>query len=235
MNEPQRTRSYPGWRQWTPVGRAIVFVLSAASIWCLLAEFYGLCSMRTFTLRIFIPATALLLIMAIMDRLRGDGRLFRAVAIGTIGGLIAAAAYDIFRLPYVFADRLGIEAVIPHLPLYKVFPAFGAMILGEEPLQSKYSLAAHLIGWTYHFSNGATFGIMYAALIGDGTRRHWTWAVLLAVGIELALLYTPYASYFAIPVGSAFIVATLLAHILFGIVLGLHTRWHSRRWCGTSC
>jgi len=226
----QSTRSLPAWAQWTPLGRAILFVLSAASIWCLLAEFYGLCSMRTFTFRVFLPATAILIVMTIADRIRGDGRLFRAVAIGAISGLLAAAAYDIFRLPFVFADRLGIEAVIPHLPLYKVFPAFGAMILDQNPLQDNYSLAAHLIGWTYHFSNGATFGIMYAAAIGDGSRRHWAWAVLMAVGIELALLYTPYASFFAINVGLAFVVATLSAHVIFGIVLGTYTQWHSRKW-----
>ena len=43
--------------RWTPAGRALVFFLSAMSIWCLLAEFYGLCSMRSFTLYALIPAT----------------------------------------------------------------------------------------------------------------------------------------------------------------------------------
>jgi hypothetical protein len=38
------------WSRWTVPGRLIVFTLAATSIWCLLAEFYGLCSMRTFTL-----------------------------------------------------------------------------------------------------------------------------------------------------------------------------------------
>jgi hypothetical protein len=172
----------------------------------------------------------LLIAMTLADRIRGDGRLFRAVVIGTVGGLLAAVAYDIFRLPFVFADRLGIEAVIPHLPLYKVFPAFGAMILDQNPMQDQYSLAAHLIGWAYHFSNGATFGVMYAAAIGEGSRRHWAWAVVMAVGIEMALLYTPYASFFAIKIGMAFIVATLTAHMIFGIVLGIYTRRRSRNW-----
>ena len=71
----------PAILQWTPAGRAIVFLLSASSIWCLLAEFYGLCSMRTSRF-VFIPATVVLIAMALLDRARGDGRLWRAVAIG---------------------------------------------------------------------------------------------------------------------------------------------------------
>src|SRR3982751_4276017 len=89
--------------RWTLPGRALVFVLSAASIWCLLAEFYGLCSMRTFTLWILIPATILLLVIAIVDAVKGDRRLYRAVMIGAVGGLIAAVAYDVFRIPFVVA------------------------------------------------------------------------------------------------------------------------------------
>src|SRR3954471_19449170 len=84
--------------QWTPAGRAVVFFLSATSIWCLLAEFYGLCSMRTFTLWVLIPATILLVAIAVIDLLKGDRRLWRACAIGAIGGLLAAVAYDVFRI-----------------------------------------------------------------------------------------------------------------------------------------
>src|SRR2546423_4778813 len=89
--------------QWTPAGRAIVFFLSATSIWCLLAEFYGLCSMRTFTLWILIPATTLLIAMAIFDLAKGDRRLWRAVLIGSIGGLLRPVADDPFRPPLVLA------------------------------------------------------------------------------------------------------------------------------------
>src|SRR5436305_8970014 len=90
----------PGVLGWSVPGRVVVFTLSAMSIWCLLAEFYGLCSMRLFTLWALIPATVLLIAMAVLDGFRGDGRLFRAVLIGSIGGFIAACAYDTFRIPF---------------------------------------------------------------------------------------------------------------------------------------
>ena len=97
---------------------------------------------------------------------------------------MAAVAYDLFRLPFVFAREWGIAGVIPALNLFKVFPAFGAMLLGQPIQQVHYSLAAHYLGWAYHFSNGLTIGVMYLALIGAGARRHWSWAVLLAMGLE---------------------------------------------------
>src|SRR5947209_4903223 len=81
-----------------------------------------------------------------------------------------------------------------------VFLRFGAMILGQPIDQPSYSLAAHLLGWAYHFSNGITFGIMYLALIGDSRRRAWWWGIILAVGLELVMLFTPYPGTFGIKV-----------------------------------
>jgi hypothetical protein len=231
MNQPRAAAS---WYQWTPVGRALVFFLAATSIWCLLAEFYGLCSMRTFTFAILIPSTALLVLITAMDFVKGDRRLFRAVMIGAIGGFLAAVAYDVFRLPWVLgaADHVGPWWL--RLPLFKVFPRFGAMILGETfsatTPDSQFSLAAHLVGWVYHFSNGVTFGVMYMALIGDATRRTWLWAIALAAGLELALLFTPYIDFFRLSKTSLFVVVTLTAHMIFGVAMGLYTRNASRRW-----
>src|SRR3954468_16944705 len=87
--------------QWTGPGRALVFFLSATSIWCLLAEFYGLCSMRTFTFWVLIPSTIVLIVMALLDRSKGDRRLWRAMVVGAVGGFVAACAYDTFRMPCV--------------------------------------------------------------------------------------------------------------------------------------
>lgn len=222
----QPARPLPSWLSWTPAGRAVVFALAAMSIWCLLADIYGLCPMRAFAIRILFPATALLAAIALADRARvgGDRRLWRAALIGTLAGLLAALAYDLFRVPFVFASDLGISSVVPPMPLFKVFPRFGAMLLGQPIEQASYSPAAHILGWVYHFSNGATLGIMYLALIGDAARRHWAWAVLMAVGIESAMLLSPYARTFGITVKPLFIAVTLTAHLIFGLGLGLSAR-----------
>jgi uncharacterized membrane protein len=216
--------------QWPARSRFIVFALAASSIACLLADFYKLCPMSFFTPFIFLPAFIVLCALAVLDRVRGEGHVWRAVCVGLLAGLLAAVAYDVFRLPFVFAKEWGIDSVVPPLKLFKVFPRFGAMVLGQPVGQSDYSLAAQIIGWIYHFSNGATFGVMYLALIGDGRRRHWSWAVLFALGLELGMLFTPYPSVFNIPLTARFVIVTVVAHAIFGAGLGLSARWWSDRW-----
>jgi hypothetical protein len=230
MKTPERPEALPALLRWTWQGRLLVFALSAMSIWCLLAEFYGLCAMQTFTFAILLPATAALIALAVLDRTKGDGQLGQAVIVGAVAGFVAACAYDVFRLPFVFSREWNLESIVPPMNLFKVFPRFGAMILGEPVEQETYSLAAHLIGWVYHFSNGVTFGVMYVAMIGDGRRRSWLWAVLLATGLELAMLFTPYPQFFAIPLTTLFVAVTFTAHLVFGVALGLATKWWVERW-----
>ena len=241
VNSSATQSRLPGFLQWTASGRVVVFVLSATSIWCLLAEMYGLCDMRTFFFRILLPATVMLYGMAVLDKVRGDGRLWRAVMIGTLAGLVGAVAYDIFRLPFVFSDAWGLGRFgIPQMPLFKVFPRFGALLLGEPLEQPSYSAAANLLGWAYHFSNGATFGVMFVSMYagareafgaaGGSAWKAVAWATLMAVGIELGLLASPYATFFGIHLTPRFIAVTMIAHIIFGLGLGAYFAWHASRW-----
>jgi hypothetical protein len=154
--------------------------------------------------------------------------------IGAVAGLVAACAYDVFRIPFVVAaiDQVGPEWL--RLPLFKVFPRFGAMILNQPfdaaMTDSQFTLAAHLIGWIYHFSNGIAFGVMYMALVGDASRRSWLWAVLFATVLELAMLVTPYTSFFGIHMTTRFVIVTFTAHAVFGVALGIVARHFSKRW-----
>jgi hypothetical protein len=214
---------------WRLAGRCIVFLLAATSIACLLFDFYRLCPMRFFTLFIFAPAMLVLFGFALFDRFRGDRMLWRAVLIGFSGGLLAAVSYDVFRLPFVFARQWGLASVIPPMDLFKVFPRFGAMVLGQPIEQAHYSITTQIVGWLYHFSNGATFGVMYVAIIGNPTRRHWTWAILMALVLELGMLLTPYPQVFNIPVTMRFVVVTVAAHAIFGVGLGLTVRACAQR------
>ena len=59
-----RSKCRGAWSMWTPAGRLVVFALAATSIWCLLAEFYGVCSMRAFTLWVSLPAMVALATLA---------------------------------------------------------------------------------------------------------------------------------------------------------------------------
>jgi hypothetical protein len=126
---------------WDARGRWLVFALAASSIACLLADFYGLCPMRIFTPFIFLPALLALFAFAALDRWKGDGQLWRAVSSGLVAGLFAAVAYDVFRLPFLFAKEWGIESVVPPMKPFKVFPRFGAMVLGQAIEEKQEHLA----------------------------------------------------------------------------------------------
>jgi hypothetical protein len=227
-----RTKSFNRQRRnlWSPAGRAVVFALAASSIACLLADFYGLCPMRTFTQFIFLPALLALAALGVADRACGDCGLWRGLMIGVASGLLAAIAYDVFRLPFVFAKAWGIDSIVAPLNLFKVFPAFGAMILGQPTEPTHYSPAAHWIGWAYHFSNGMTFGVMFVAMLGEVSKSRWMWGVAMAVGLELGMLLTPYPTVFGIPVTATFVCATLAAHVIFGVVMGLSAQWLASVW-----
>jgi hypothetical protein len=200
-----------------PFARIAVFLLASTSIACLLGEMYRLWPMRLFTLAVFVPACCVLAVIALYDSWRGDGRLCRMVLIGATAGFVAAVSYDIFRLPFVFSKQWGLAGVVPPLPLFKVFPQFGAMILGQADASS---LAANVIGWLYHFSNGVTFGVMYAAMVNGQWRRLWWVAIVFAVGLELAMLLTPYPATFGIRITAVFVAVTLAAHAIFGVTMG---------------
>lgn len=200
-----------------PSTRIIVFLLASTSIAALLGEMYRLWPMRLFTLAVFLPACAVLIALALYDLWSGDGRACRMILIGAVAGFLAAISYDIFRVPFVFSKSWGLTSVIPPLPLFKVFPQFGAMILGQS---DSTSLAAAMIGWLYHFSNGTTFGVMYAAMVNGEWRRRWWVAIVFAVGLEIAMILTPYPATFGIRVTTLFVAVTLAAHGIFGVVMG---------------
>jgi hypothetical protein len=224
----ERESGNPGRDFWSPPARLVVFALASTSILSLLFHFYGLGTMQAFTLAASLPALLALVLWAFLDRATGSQRLWRGVVVGGLAGLVAAFAYDAFRLPFVYAHSLGIERVVPPLQLFKVFPRFGALILGQPLEQSAYSPLTQCVGWVYHFSNALTFGIMYVALVGDSEKRHWAWAMLFAAGLELGMLFTPYPNFFGIALTPRFVVITLAAHLVFGAVMGLSALGLSR-------
>ena len=187
--------------------RAVVFVLAWLSFACLLGHFYGLWTMHFFGCWVLPPATALLIAIAyVAPRPR------RWIIEGAIGGIVAAVAYDLYRLPYVLYGA----------PLFKVFPKFGQLLLGADGP----AWLVHSLGWIYHFSNGAALGIMFLALAIRPTRQTLFWgAVAWALFVEAALLMTPYATFFGLKLDGWFLFLTASAHLVFGIALGLWFRF----------
>ena len=193
--------------------RATVFTLAFLSFACLLGQFFGLWSMHVFGCRVLPPATALLALIA--WRARGEkagvGSAHTWIVQGALGGVVAAVAYDLYRLPFVLHGA----------PLFQVFPRFGQLLLGgSEP-----AWLVHTLGWSYHFSNGAALGIMFLALTATASRRVLFWgAVAWALFIEAMLLLTPYTNFFGLQLNARFLFLTVSAHLVFGLVLGTWCR-----------
>lgn len=193
--------------------RLLVWALASMSFACLLGQFYGWWTMRAFACWVMLPCGAALTVLARpkyfpRSLTRGfDAR--GAILQGALGGLIAAVAYDVFRLPFVLAG----------FPLFKVFPEFGRLLLG--PNASNWAI--QIAGWSYHFSNGAALGIMFAAMLPARMTKAQiivagaVWAML----VEAILLLTPYRSFFRILMPAAtFLALTASAHLVFGLSLG---------------
>jgi hypothetical protein len=178
-----------------------------------LGTFYGLWSMRVFGCTVLPPATAALAVVAARARRRPRDAAspYTWVVEGALGGVAAAVVYDLYRLPFVLQGA----------PLFKVFPRFGELLLGaDEP-----RWLVHLVGWAYHFSNGAALGIMFLAMARRATPRTLFWgAVAWALFVEAVLLLTPYTRFFGLAFDGRFVFLTASAHLVFGVALGLWCR-----------
>ncbi|HKQ39182.1 MAG TPA: DUF6789 family protein [Verrucomicrobiae bacterium] len=191
--------------------RLLVFALASLSFACLLGQFYGIWTMRFFGCWILLPAVLILYIIAIRHptapALWNNPRTW--IIRGAIGGVVAAIGYDVYRLPFVLGG----------IPLYKPFSRFGELLLAS----SEPRWLVHTVGWSYHFSNGAALGIMFLAFVTVFPRPPLrSGAVLWALLVEVMLLLTPYATFFGLKMGTQFLLLTISAHLIFGIVLGVY-------------
>ena len=138
-----------------------------------------------------------------------DPLLARALKLGFWGGLLGTIGYDVVRIPF-------------HLLGFKVFApieAYGVWLL-EANRSSGWSDS---LGWLYHFSNGITFGLMYALVMGG---RHWGWGVLWGLCLESIVLASPFARMFHMQGNWPAIAMAYGAHIAYGFPLGyLVYRW----------
>ena len=196
--------------------RPVLWALASMSFAALLGDFYGFWSMRTFTPIILLPATLILIYLA----LRGNAQTRFIVVQGALAGLLAAVVYDVFRVPFVLAGK----------PLFDVFPQFGQLLLYGHLVKGDHSLPVQIVGWAYHFQNGMALGIMALAMIpvsASAKARFWI-CIAWATGVEIFLLLSPYYVKLGLHMPMRlFIPITLAAHLVFGAVLGIY---FARRW-----
>jgi hypothetical protein len=100
-----------------------------------------------------------------------------------------------------------------------VFPQFGELLRGgAEP-----RWLVHLLGRTYHLSNGAALSIMFLAMVSFFRRPSLFWgAVAWALLVEATPLLTPYPAFFGLALDGRFLFLTASAHLVFGLTLGYY-------------
>jgi hypothetical protein len=167
-------------------------------------------NLATLASNFLLPSIVFLGAVGVFAR-RSEAWLSRTIVRGALAGAIATVALEIVR---IIGFHFGyMPGNLPRL--------MGVLLLdrfAQDP-----SLASDVAGWAFHFWNGASFGIIYALMLG--TRRRWA-GVLFGLAIGLGFLISPVVislgvGYFGLQFSYGLPITVLLAHLAFGAALGV--------------
>lgn len=181
----------------------VVLLLCATSVGALLADLYGFMSMAEFARLVTLPGLVLLTVLAVAP-IDGLEDLRRRIVLGAVAGVVGVVAYDVFRIPFAMAGQRIFAPIF----------SYGLLIDGGG-MSSPWT---DLLGWLFHLSNGVTFGIAYAVVM---KRRHWAFGVVWGLTLEAVAFLGPFTVIYGLTGKTAAIVIAFLAHIAYGLPLGL--------------
>ncbi len=178
---------------------------AAVSLAALVAHVFHVLPMPFFLEVFGIPSLLVLYALAAYAKKIHAGMLTNGLWVGLWAGLAATLVYDGVRYVIERSHLLGYNGFVPIL-------MFGNWITG----QPTSSLAAKLAGWTYHYWNGATFGVIYTLLAG---RRRWWWGLGYGVLMECCMLGI-FPFFLRVTNKADFIAVSMIGHLAYGAVLG---------------
>ena len=209
----------------------IVIILSGVSASLLFIAPLGIIPYVIYRDVAIIPSVMAIFAIGILSRSkfpRITNRLFKGMAAGAVASLVLEA----IRIPgYLFTKWLPMDSMIsvPGLLLTEKISSLAEV--KQEIMQSGVAMNlyhappdAFMVGALWHFWNGATFGIIYALVIGKG---RWWYGMIWASIIEIGMMLAPYLIMMKGPFGIEHMdgynlfVITLIAHLAFGAVLGI--------------
>jgi hypothetical protein len=189
-----------------------MFTLASLSIGSLLLYFFGVASFAALSTTLAIVEIVGLVALGTYARRSGQHERVRLLIGGLWAGCLATLVYDVVRVPIAHSG----------VPVFKAISYFGTVLLGvEQP-----TVLSEVLGWTYHFSNGVSFGLMYAAIV---TRPGPITALLWGLSLEGAMLLTPYAEVFGYQRDARFLAITIGSHACYGLTLWAALRQWNRR------
>ncbi len=199
---------------WKPV-LLVLLALGLASVGPLIFPVAqaGYANLAALASHYLLPAILALAAVAVLTR-RSEVRISRAILWGALAGALATLPLEAVRLAGFHYGFM--PGNLPRL--------MGVLLLDRFALGP--STASDFAGWAYHFWNGASFGIIYALLLG--TRRP-TIGILYGVAIGLGFMVSPVVvslgvGYFGLQFSYGFPATVLLAHLGFGAALGFLSR-----------
>ena len=171
----------------------------------------GYAKMSTLAKDLLLPSLAILIVVLATGRALGESGFVRTVIVGILSGILATFALEAVR---EFGFRMGwMPGSLPKL--------LGVLI--TDRFLEGPSLYSNIIGWAYHFWNGASFGMFYTLIYG---KSRWWYATIYGVFIGIVFMVSPSVTalgigYFGLQFGWGFPITVTLAHIAFGTALGL--------------
>ncbi len=178
----------------------------------------GYSTMSDLGVGFLIPSIVLLAVVLAASWFADERDLFRQIRTGILAGLIGTIGLEIVRET---GFRLGgMPGELPEL--------MGVLLLNR--FADGPNLLSNIAGWSYHFWNGASFGIIYSIIIGRG--RIWIgtlFGILVGIGFMMSpVVIAVGVGYFGVDFGWGFPVTVILAHIAFGTILGwLVFKWNA--------
>ncbi len=173
----------------------------------------GYAKLSFLAVRFLIPSIVLLMVVVVVASARGHRRLVNRIVAGAGAGLVATLALEAVRITSFKMG--GMPGDLPRL--------LGVLLTDQFMVGP--STVSDILGFSYHFWNGASFGIIYALLLG---KRNSAWGMSYGVLVGLGFLASPATK--AMGVGfmasnmPAMQLTVVIAHLGFGLLLAILTR-----------
>jgi hypothetical protein len=186
----------------------------------------GIAKMSDLAIWFLLPSIGVLAAVTAIIFWRGHRVLGRRLVVGAAAGAIATLGLEAVRMTGFHFG--GMPGDMPRLLGVLLTDRF---MLGPSTLSDG-------LGFAYHFWNGATFGLIFSVILG---KRSVLWTLAYGVLVGVGFLASP--AVVAMGVGffasemPIMIVTVILAHIAFGLVLGVVLRrWlPDSTWLTVSC
>lgn len=170
----------------------------------------GYALLSSLAIYFLIPSIAVIAIIYALSYGLGLQDIRRQIQNGIIAGWISTAGLEVVR--EIGFHLGGMPGDMPKL--------LGVLLLNRFALGP--NTLSNLAGWSYHFWNGAAFGMIYSILAGKG--RIWLgiiYALLIATGFMMSpVVVSMGVGHFGVNFGRGFPLTVILAHLAFGSLLG---------------